>query len=1487
MLAYNVLTGPACPSGDYILVPNTLESKPDQNSIPSLQSSASTKNASTVYEKGLGCEGTCAYEQQERNACLPTIAEADSSIKASPSVEFCEKKNSVVCENVGSNKDNEGAVSSTKCDSVAQCSADTMQSVSILQSIDFYEDVPGEVCDESKERFVHQSGDDMCTSHTVKSNNQVTNEMCFVENQDNQCDAVLGGVCSESQEKSNYKHRNETCEVVKSHKVDSNETRGLESQDEPCDAVADGFTDTEEGNQQTERNTGQGNGANKVILTERPKCVLVENQWEPCIKEPDDVCYQSKHGDNHPNTKNISSQGDERNKLIPAESCDSENKKEPLEAHKEKLSNSQCLPEPAETTVPLRGASSSVRDLPEQSLDFEGLVSLLDDPSLSKPMGLMEEAKSVDENPNLGKSERERVSPHTKGCGQGDAPQNETADATDLCDRVKQRQRRRTTQLPLSTGRHPDSPKSLDGWKTRPKKRSADSVIEVKSNERPSPEGRARKKFKASKSVPSCEASPVIVNKTKEQSQVDSGDYNECQKTAVDVTAKGDENVGGDSCSCSSGRTELSNEVIPPSVSSSDTSNSPLINPMIAHANQTSHGQQRGDRKGKGDRVSQKVEEDGQRDISPQNCTQFMNEYPVSMAKSEESYRKEKGRGAEPKSLKNSFGGKESRTNFTASPTSSASQEPFVCTTASQRNTSNHFISKKKERMRAQLNEDSADIGSPSRESSTQVCKESRPTDRTVVKKSSQSRENADLNRNKQAATQVNTEDTYEVRNVLRRSQDVSQKQKHLIHSPKENTPNDKQKRERKTVEKDPDQAAAADAKTAETLFQEGQYSSNTPTQSSLDSQEIIAVTPCLFGNDSWGTPDKKTSQKRARHPRRDRADSIAENSESMTRISKTIGLVGDSKIENIAKLNHVVGEAADVEKMCTLDDSQSRNSEHRSSGDNRGELTLDTNHEGTQSFRSSESISVLQDLKFPSQEQHEFEDSNDEVVNHSAENSNTEAKSAASSWAEPLPKKPRRELHSVTQEINTIVSSELQRGRVTESTNNSEHTESEVIPPTPPVNPVFKKGLGSFCQSPLGESRSKFKLHRKDEPIKPQIERLAVKQKRRARSLRCPTSARSQNNDDGNETAHSSEGSKPSQASVSLLEDQSSSPMTENAEDKGLNDVDGAESGTDLLSTCTKKRLVSSQDRNTVNVVNKTDVTPNKTTSELTRFPKSCNERKAVEIVPKDLNDRPFSQGSINSPVWRNAKEKKSKDFKEDSSPEEGRTSSFPRSPFGDHIGDSFDWSGTRDTGKDHGDFQAGSSCKTLNNGDHKDHNSIDVEAGDRLGALFSVREAKRTHHVLEKSDFQGKTKKSKGNNDDCIFVDDNDGDCFSVGDEDSAFSEDDERRSPCASDDEEDSSGDEALLKPVFLPKDSKSQGDERSYADHVEDNDEEEVAVFSQELIPAENDDEDEEEVTCTYLLFSSKNLRPRRAFLKAPEELILITGCFSYQLTQCVS
>jgi len=151
--------GSTCSSGEFILVPNTLDTKIYQTSVTSDKPSPiSTKTAVAMDDKDTDCNSASVH--QERTACLTTKAEADSSIRTSithAETLLCRNKNFVPSQNAGNSKEDEGAVSSTKCESVSQSSLDTMQSVSILQSLeDCFEQqceaVPSDVCDEKKPR---------------------------------------------------------------------------------------------------------------------------------------------------------------------------------------------------------------------------------------------------------------------------------------------------------------------------------------------------------------------------------------------------------------------------------------------------------------------------------------------------------------------------------------------------------------------------------------------------------------------------------------------------------------------------------------------------------------------------------------------------------------------------------------------------------------------------------------------------------------------------------------------------------------------------------------------------------------------------------------------------------------------------------------------------------------------------------------------------------------------------------------------------------------------------------------------------------------------------------------------------------------------------------------------------------------------------------------------------------------------------------------
>ena len=166
-------------------------------------------------------------------------------------------------------------------------------------------------------------------------------------------------------------------------------------------------------------------------------------------------------------------------------------------------------------------------------------------------------------------------------------------------------------------------------------------------------------------------------------------------------------------------------------------------------------------------------------------------------------------------------------------------------------------------------------------------------------------------------------------------------------------------------------------------------------------------------------------------------------------------------------------------------------------------ELTSDTDAEGTQSYGTSQSISVLHDLELPLPELQEDADAacseqrGDRGT--SSENVHIESKEDAP-WAEPLPKKPRSgEPLSMSRSLNPInVTLDQVIGLSVEMTRDSEYTESDVIPPTPPVKPVAKQVFSS--RSPMKLSCPKMKLQRKDEATC-HSESLIVKQKRRVKS--------------------------------------------------------------------------------------------------------------------------------------------------------------------------------------------------------------------------------------------------------------------------------------------------------------------------------------------------------------------------------------------------
>ena len=1035
--------------------------------------------------------------------------------------------------------------------------------------------------------------------------------------------------------------------------------------------------------------------------------------------------YQITDGDNRLSTEDSRSQGDGSSKFIPDVICDSESGKE---VRSEKFNKSQRSSLPPEEMMTFEVASSDIRDLAEQSLDFDGLVSIFDDSSLNC-------------------SERSQVSVQA----------DETMDSSDLCKRVKQRQRRRATEVALKTNPNSGSAKSSVVWKTKSKKRSADCANEFETTSRPGPQGSAKKKLKTAKT-----ASP---------SATISGDSNEGQKTSPYITAKGGDEMGPDCYSSSTDKTQLSNEVVPPSVSSLDTcqSNSPLINPMIAHINQTSHSQTRSGTKAKGSGTTPEVEEGSFGDVS--NRFTSMDDDPVNLVIGEDSDRIGKGGNAGPKSPQNE---PETTTNLATSQASSPCQNLFAYATASQGSTSQCFILKREEQMRAQQGTEVRD--SPTRESLS-ICRESHrfdPSEKALssCNKSSQSNEN------------VNADDQFYC-------EETQRKQKQLPNFSNGDISDGKESNEDQVKVKSSDQAAEADQEVQ-------QYSSNSPTQSCLDSPEMDAVTPCLFGNDSWETPVEK-----ARNQRRHRMDYTVDSSKSKPKKDEA-------------------ADEPDSKRMSVLNGNQANSADHcRFSGeellsaDKRQGLTPDPDDDGTQTIATAQSISVLQDLEVPSQEQQTNSNYGFEDLGHhcgSAENPKAEANCDMNSWVEPLPKKSRNERH-----LCVTISPELQRGPYTEKPSNSEHTESEVIPPTPPVKPVPKPVFGSLALSPSKESRSKLKLRRTAKETKTHRDSAALKEKKRVHNFRCPKSPRLQNNKDDSESR---------KESVSLLN--INLPYEVSTAAEGLSDALTTVNGRNFSPV--QRQLEASQDSSATST---SDVSPSKLPT--TKLFKSRHEGKTVESVTYDLDGSPLSQRDINSQRMRKESQivtltgkRKNKDGGPPSTVSANSTDCNPCRQRDDDIGDSFDWSGTRDRKKDHEELQTAPEHVT----DYKECNSTGTEDSDCGGALLSSLKAKQGHKSPQELKDGGKTEAedTRFNEDDCVIVGDSDENYWNGDNEDDEFDKEEEEEEDDDDDDAKDSSDDEALLKPVFLPKQSKSQTNERSCVDCVQDNEEEEGCFLS---------------------------------------------------------
>ena len=1112
-----------------------------------------------------------------------------------------------------------------------------------------------------------------------------------------------------------------------------------------------------------------------------------------------------------------------------------EDEKEPFAVSQGQRTNDyQQSSQTVNKKLPSEIIMGSVEDHETRSLGFEGLDSLFDNRSLSKPVEASQKAFETG---------KKTVSPAKKGRDHQVALVSETTES-DLYERVKQRRRRRPSEMLLQSHCRSDSPKlKCVQLKTKTRKRSADAV-DVSTRIESVHDGNARKKLKNSEGPAFQHDSPLTVNA--ERSQDASGVSTECKEES-DILVNGSKiscvKVGGNgqdgalslgSHSCSSDNTVLSNEMVPASVSSSEKLIPPVINPMIAHVDEALEDAPRGSLDNANEWGSQDITEHDHGEIT-KNYT-FVDDDLHKITTTEQSpqikpIQVEQNRmNHRPKDKDKAYQGQPSDAESANSEISSPIQQLFsmaLLVDGSQEN----GIPGPGEEKNAQL--DDTERGGSSQVSVTgrQECLPSESSENALVTCDHQ---RPPFQEDMELTIQNGINDIQKLRNACSNSEPVPKQTQWTSsfnrHSQEEILP-----------EKTGTSGSEIDGRLTHGTFEAGGDSSgplsveeqpldNTSTQSSLD--VIDAVTPCLFENESWETPNRKTSQKKSGNKRGPKiaSDISRSNSKIVSRSSQTLGLSCETVIEE-----DKIVDTAGFEAINSLDGSPAvaKNAEQEQfssvtccSDSSIRELTSGTVAEGTQSYGTSQSISVLHDLEFPLPDpQEDADDACSEQRDDrgkSSQNVRAESKGDAP-WAEPLPKKPRsREPLSAYRNSNPInVALDQGIGPSIEMTRDSEYTESDVIPPTPPVKPVSKQVFSSG--SPMKLSSPKIKPQRKDGTTC-HSERLVVNQKRLVKSTPVSNAVKPQDSE-GN-MAGTRCNATCSEDSVSLLKKHKRTPEAPIAQT-----IDASQT----LDPDSSERLQSSPGKNG----NKLENSPYESPVDLNHCVQCITkEQKPNNVSSDNINDSKSLQDKDDGHASQKEIQRVLANFevKErtysverplDEIQEESVISS-PRNPVKRRvydIADSFDWSGTTDKGEGNRNSQDGSVILIVD----------DVKDTER------VKEDKKKDEALTDGFPESIAGKFQQNDDrDRTLVDVENGDFGDRGDDGS---------SPCTSDGGE-SSSDEALLKPVFLPKEFESGTTVTTYEEDAENEDEQEKA-FSQELIPSENEDDDDDDgLICEY-------------------------------------
>ena len=1337
-------------SKDFILVPSTHESKQSDESMSSHDLSKSTKKAE-MGEQDSRCENVSFSVEQlnETTRCLTTIAEADSSsiCRISCDAKMVPNSSTLLCDVANTDTQaNEAAVSSTKFESSPQRTVDTMQSLSILPPLGCFEGV--DICDANKDAAFEKSEE--ISDEGLEGN--LVQQTC----------SALDGFRPESQDESHQNHEDITCEEMKGNIRIATKVCSLDNQAKPRMELSTEAA-VEDKEDDYGRNVGEIDGMNTAMATEK------ERKMETRIREDGDVYHHNKSSTDEPN--DVAYQNDGESDSNSAEAFVSECQKEPIDIDSKGCKRQQSLRcEVADSSVPNDVSEKGVSDLAEQSLDFEGLVSLFDDPSerrIDTQGDEVENAKSCEDV-----FERDAQSSQMKEYCQAELQHMENIDA----GRANLKKRKREIELEDDPGSRSRSGPEAAEKETSPSKQFAYPVNEFDTNHEskfPTSQVDARKKLKVSNRSSLIKTSPVVEGIIKQNSQGPCGGFIASDKGEADVGFNGDElEVNGFSFS----QKEFPNEIVPNSASTSNTPNSLLINPMIVYADHTLYDLQTS-------MITRK-----------EYCSSLEKRNSDHEERTKTANHASETRGdVQGQSQEQTLNDRESWINFTASTNSNPDRRESMPAESSQEEVPRCLIDEGEE---GEENKDEQSGGSKDA--------------------SSDASESILVTRKRKYQTNegVKMEYHHRIDDTQALTHDVrfSREQKATTHSPDVDICH--------LSKSCPGNVVESVVKTSCELLATLSTVS-TPTQNSLDSLEEDTVTPCLFGNNSCEA-SQETKSNRDQNREMSELNSIPENQDNKSNISRDVVPFENDTDEESSYADKASNKTG-LEGMKAR--GKCRPTEVRSPCFRVNTQTNDNpDDEGTQSFGTFQSVSILQDVGVLSQEQHEYTGTcNGTLVHQTSHVQN--GNNAASSWAEPLPK-GESSLHPLPQEVDRSESYNGEKGRGNGRASFSQLTDSEVIPPTPPVRATTRLNFAGDAPSIIKESRS-VKDASKGNAEKQHEYPITSKQMNHIQNRDCcesPTSI-----DQGNRVSTTKETTR-----VLLLTDDFSSANEVAANvSSDITDRDSKCHDDNDTFPVRKRR----QDRVAATIRHDCE-----SAKDTERHLESPSRRGAVEEI-LGYKAGNSSQNGINREKARNenhdgvrSKKRTEKDFQRKRSPEESNPNYYPCSALLQKIfddEDTFDYSGTQSRDKRKGNLQGGRSCTPAIHDDTKDSHYLTEDKQNRFEDL-----SKAEHEYQDLDDeFVKRADSSKESKGGRVVVDDEG--CLSVDERDVTFNKDVTGKLLHEGDREE-SSDDEALLKPAFLSKESKSATKDGDCQEDVEDIDEDEEAILSQELLLSENDD-----------------------------------------------